>query len=86
MVDVHGAVWTGRNAYELVASAKRYELYEMSFAAKVMLQPLSRIFGLMCTAHIFVYILYMTYISLPAPLLLHFLLPDEEQTALAIRT
>ncbi len=38
MVDVHGAVWTGRNQYELVPSAKRYELYEMSYAAKVLLQ------------------------------------------------
>ena len=38
MVDVHGAVWTGRNEYELVSSAKRYELYEMSYAAKVLLQ------------------------------------------------
>lgn len=48
MVDVHGAVWTDRNAYELVPSAKRYELYEMSYAAKVVLQPLS--VGLLCTA------------------------------------
>ena len=38
MVDVHGAVWTGRNEYDLVPSAKRYELYEMSYAAKVLLQ------------------------------------------------
>ena len=35
MVDVHGARWTGRHEYELVPSAKRYELYEMSYAAKV---------------------------------------------------
>ncbi|KAL3143663.1 hypothetical protein ABBQ38_002458 [Trebouxia sp. C0009 RCD-2024] len=35
MVDVHGAVWTGRNEYELVPSAKRYELFEMSYAAKL---------------------------------------------------
>lgn len=41
MVDVHGAVWTGRHDYELVPSAKRYELYEMSYAAKVMLQLFS---------------------------------------------
>ena len=34
MVDVHGAVWTGRHDYQLVPSAKRYELYEMSYAAK----------------------------------------------------
>lgn len=34
MVDVHGAVWTGRHDYKLVPSAKRYELYEMSYAAK----------------------------------------------------
>lgn len=38
VVDVHGAVWTGHNQYELVPSAKRYELYEMSYAAKVLLQ------------------------------------------------
>ena len=38
MVDVHGAVWTGRDEYELVPSAKRYELYEMSYAAKVLPQ------------------------------------------------
>lgn len=50
MVDVHGAVWTDRNAYELVPSAKRYELYEMSYAAKVLLQPLSVPAGLLCTA------------------------------------
>lgn len=37
VVDVHGAVWTQRNEYELVPSAKRYELYEMSYAAKVLL-------------------------------------------------
>ena len=35
VVDVHGAVWKGRHEYELVPSAKRYELYEMSYAAKV---------------------------------------------------
>lgn len=35
MVDVHGAVWTGRHDYKLVPSAKRYELYEMSYAAKM---------------------------------------------------
>ena len=35
VVDVHGAVWKGRHDYELVPSAKRYELYEMSYAAKV---------------------------------------------------
>lgn len=34
MVDVHGAVWTSRHDYQLVPSAKRYELYEMSYAAK----------------------------------------------------
>jgi len=34
MVDVHGAVWTGRHDYKLVPSAKRYELYEMSYVAK----------------------------------------------------
>lgn len=34
VVDVHGAVWKGRHDYELVPSAKRYELYEMSYAAK----------------------------------------------------
>lgn len=45
MVDVHGAVWTDRNDYELVPSAKRYELYEMSYAAKVLLQPLSMLLG-----------------------------------------
>lgn len=39
MVDVHGAVWTGRNEYELVPSAKRYELFEMSYGAKVLLRP-----------------------------------------------
>ncbi len=33
-VDVHGAVWTTRHDYQLVPSAKRYELYEMSYAAK----------------------------------------------------
>ena len=40
VVDVHGAVWTGRHGYELVPSAKRYELYEMSYAAKVPCSPL----------------------------------------------
>lgn len=34
MVDVHGAVWSGRHDYKLVRSAQRYELYEMSYAAK----------------------------------------------------
>ena len=34
MVDVHGAVWTGRHDYKLVPSAKRYELYEMSYDAR----------------------------------------------------
>ena len=35
VVDVHGAVWKGRHDYELVPSAKCYELFKMSYAAKV---------------------------------------------------
>lgn len=35
MVDIHGAVWNSPEDYELVPSAERYEVYEMSFAAKV---------------------------------------------------
>lgn len=35
MIDIHGAVWTSPEEYELVPSAKRYEVYEMSFAAVV---------------------------------------------------
>ena len=37
MVDIHGAVWSSPDSYELVPSAERYEVYEMSFAAKVRL-------------------------------------------------
>lgn len=37
MVDIHGAVWSSPESYELVPSAERYEVYEMSFAAKVCL-------------------------------------------------
>ena len=33
--DVWGARWVGRDAYEFVGDAKRYEQYETSFAAKV---------------------------------------------------
>ena len=35
IVDVHGGVWTSETEYELDPTAKRYEVYEMSFAAKV---------------------------------------------------
>ena len=44
MVDVHGAVWTSPDEYELVPSAKRYELYEMSYAAKVVLHSCNCVF------------------------------------------
>lgn len=42
MVDIHGAVWKSPEEYDLVPNAKRYEVYEMSFAAKVSL----------CTSHL----------------------------------
>ena len=34
-LDIHGATWTGPKDYKLDPTAKRYELYEMSMAAKV---------------------------------------------------
>ena len=34
MVDVHGGVWVSETEYELDPTAKRYEVYEMNFAAK----------------------------------------------------
>ena len=71
MVDVHGAIWTGRNNYELVASAKRYELYEMSYAAKVLLQPLTMPLGWLCIA----------LMSLVVPLLSKLPGTDEQQFA-----
>ena len=49
MVDIHGALWTGRDDYELVPSAKRYELYEMSYAAKVCLYFCSTGLSIMCS-------------------------------------
>ncbi|KAK9841124.1 hypothetical protein WJX74_000394 [Apatococcus lobatus] len=34
-LDIHGATWTGEQDYKLDPTAKRYEVYEMSMAAKV---------------------------------------------------
>lgn len=34
-LDIHGATWTGPKDYTLDPTAKRYEVYEMSMAAKV---------------------------------------------------
>ena len=34
-LDIHGATWTGKQDYKLDPTAKRYEVYEMSMAAKV---------------------------------------------------
>lgn len=35
VIDLQGASWTGRDSYTLVDDAKRYELYERSYAAQV---------------------------------------------------
>lgn len=35
IIDVAGAVWTDRQAYRLLDGARRYEQFEMSFAAKI---------------------------------------------------
>lgn len=48
-IDNSGAVWTARSEYQLVPSAKRYELYEKNFAAVVSLQPHFLSAALACT-------------------------------------
>eukprot|EP00951_Prasinocladus_malaysianus_P013073 scaffold98235_cov30-Prasinocladus_malaysianus.AAC.1 len=35
MLDVWGAMWEGQGSYAMQPTARRYESYEMSFAAKV---------------------------------------------------
>lgn len=35
-LDIHGAVWESADSYQPVDNATRYELYEISHAAKVL--------------------------------------------------
>lgn len=35
LLESHGATWSGRGSYVMAGNARRYEQYEMSFAAKV---------------------------------------------------